>query len=85
MYCDDVIIAELIEPFRAGFEHQVIVVAHDRIGADIDRKQRGQQANTVHDPLAPVLVALAGVMIHPAQKGAAQSLPHEVFWVRSAR
>jgi hypothetical protein len=32
-----------------------------------------------------MFVTLTGVMVYSTKKGSAQSLPHEVFWVRSAR
>jgi hypothetical protein len=62
-----------------------LVVAHHGISADIDREQGREQANAVNDPLSSMFVALAGIMINPAQICTAQSLPHEVFWVRNAK
>lgn len=53
---------------RLDLEHQVIVIAHHRIGTNTDGKQSRQLAQLVHYPLAPMLVTLAGVGIFPAQK-----------------
>lgn len=50
------------------FEHQMIMVAHHRIGADADGKQTRQLAQLVDYPLAPVLVTLARMTIFPTQK-----------------
>jgi len=44
----------------------VIVVAQHRIGANIDGKQGGEQANPVNNPLPSMFVILTGVMIHSA-------------------
>jgi len=45
------------------------VIAHHGIGADADGKDLRQLAQLVGNPLAPVFVALAGVLILTAEKG----------------
>ncbi|MOA61346.1 hypothetical protein D3C78_1864620 [compost metagenome] len=47
----------------------MIVIAHHGIGADADGKDLRQLAQLVGNPLAPVLVALAGVIILATKKG----------------
>jgi hypothetical protein len=43
------------------------VVAHHRIGGDIDGEHRRQLPQALDDPAAPVLEVAAGVAIHAAE------------------
>jgi hypothetical protein len=36
----------------------MVMIVHDGIGANVDGKERGEQPNSVDDPLPPMLVAL---------------------------
>jgi hypothetical protein len=40
------------------------MIAHHRIGADIDREQGRKQANPVNNPLPSMFVTLTGVMVY---------------------
>ena len=42
-----------------SFEHDVIVVAHDGIGAEIDSEYRAKQFDAINDPLAAVFKVIA--------------------------
>jgi hypothetical protein len=46
-----------------SFEHDVIVVAHDGIGAEIDGEYRAKQFDAVNNPLAAVLTLVAGFKV----------------------
>jgi len=54
------------------------VVAHDRVGADIDGEYRRQQSNPVDDPLSSVFVAFTGIVILTAQKSTAHAARGDV-------
>jgi hypothetical protein len=43
------------------------VIAHYRVGGDIDREHRSELLQTLDDPAAPVLEVAAGVVIHAAE------------------
>ncbi|MNQ82023.1 hypothetical protein D3C85_1557470 [compost metagenome] len=60
-------------------EYQVIVIAHHGIGADADGKDLRQLTQLVGNPLASVLVALAGVIILAAEKGAPDTAADNVI------
>jgi len=53
-------------------QHEVAVVGHRAVGADIDGEQPLQQREALDQPLAPVLEGLPSDRIHPAQ----ESPPH---------
>ena len=46
------------------------MVAHNGVANHLDREQLGQEGDARNDPLAPVLVILAGVSVLAAEKGA---------------
>jgi len=52
-------------------ENHVVVVAHQRIGAEVDAEGGGQGFEFVDDPLAVVFVVLAGKVVDAAEEGAA--------------
>src|SRR5690606_1020678 len=61
---------------RLGFvdvQHQVMMVRHDRIGADIDSEHLCQRNNSIFDPLAAVFEAFAGESITTAQESSANT------------
>src|SRR5690554_2322315 len=61
---------------RLGFvdvQHQMMMVRHDRIGADIDSKHLCQRKNSIFDPLAAVFEAFAGDSITTAQESSANT------------
>jgi len=49
------------------------VVAHHRVGADVDAEDGAQGFEFVDDPLAAVFVVLAGEFVDAAQEGAAMA------------
>jgi hypothetical protein len=52
-------------------QNHMIVVAHHRIGGDINSIDAGQHQQTVFDPLPAVFEITAAVTVFTAQKGAA--------------
>jgi hypothetical protein len=48
----------------------VIVVAHDRIGGDVDREDSGQFKQALLNPSAPVLITAAAVAVFTAEESA---------------
>jgi hypothetical protein len=74
----DIVIAKTFYLVRTKLEHEVIVIAHHRVGANVDCKERGEKSNSVYDPLAAVFVALARVVIHPAQISTAHATRGDV-------
>ena len=47
----------------------MVMVAHDRVGTDIDAEDRGEGCEFIDDPLTAVLVILAGERIDTTQEG----------------
>jgi len=47
----------------------MIVIRHHRIGAEINGKHLCQHGQSVHHPLAAMLVILAGIVILSTKKG----------------
>ena len=43
------------------------MIAHHRVGGDIDGEHRSELLQTLDDPAAPVLEVAAGVVIHTAE------------------
>ncbi|MFD2311582.1 hypothetical protein ACFSKX_14230 [Microbulbifer halophilus] len=54
-------------------EHNMVVVAHHRIAADIQREDLSQLQQAILDPLAAVVKRLSGTLVLPAQKGTADT------------
>jgi hypothetical protein len=52
------------------FHDQVVVIAHDRIGTNLNAEQRGQRPDTRLDPVPAVFVAPAAEFILTAEEGA---------------
>jgi hypothetical protein len=50
--------------------HNVIVVAHDRIGGDVDREDSGQFKQALLNPTASVFKTAAAVAVFTAEKSA---------------
>lgn len=51
-------------------DHDVIVVAHDSVGAQINGEYGTKQFDAVDDPLTPVFEVKAGACVLATQKGA---------------
>ena len=49
------------------------MVGHDGVGTQVNGKQGGQQPDAFLDPLAPVLVVFAGLIVPIAQKAPAHA------------
>ena len=67
-------------PLRPGrcliaidMQDDMVVVAHDGIGGNIDSKNTGQFKQTIFNPLPAVFKALTDERIFTAQKGAANT------------
>jgi hypothetical protein len=56
--------------FGIDKEHQVSVVAHDRIGAEIDGEALAKSEQALFDPIAPVFERAATLLVLSAEKGA---------------
>jgi len=69
----DVVIAQYLDLPRAQLKHEVVMIVHDGIGADVYGKERGEQSNPVDDPLSPMFIILSRVVIDPTQEGAAHA------------
>lgn len=54
---------------RLELHHEVVVIAHHRVGTDRDAEDRGQDSDSIFNPAPAVLVALARVPIDAAEKG----------------
>ena len=71
------------------------MIAHHRVGGDIDGEHRSELLQTLDDPAAPVLEVAAGVVIHAAKIGApgvqarwvsrSSVLPEFVAYIRPSR
>ncbi len=55
---------------RVQANHQVIVIAHDGVGAKLDTEDRTQDANAIFEPLSSVLETPSRRPVDPAQEGA---------------
>jgi len=66
-----------LAPGGGGFvvhvEDDVVVVAHHRIGADVDAEDVAQGFHLANQPLATVFVVLAGEGVDAAEEGAAHA------------
>jgi hypothetical protein len=49
-------------------QHDMSVIAHYRIGADVNGKYTGEQVKAIFHPLATVLVGFTGVVVTTADK-----------------
>ena len=60
----------------------MVMVAHDRVGTDIDAEDRGEGCEFIDDPLTAMCVILAGERINTAQEGTTYATGYTVV-VRS--
>ena len=57
----------------------MVVVAHDRVGAQINGEYGTKQFNAVDDPLSPVFEVKTGSCVLAAQKGASYTPRYTVI------
>ena len=60
----------------------MVMVAHDRVGANIDAEDGGEGCKFIDDPLTAMCVILAGELVDAAQEGTAHATSDAVV-VRS--
>lgn len=60
-------------------QYHMMMVGHDRIGANVDRKDLRQRQDSIFDPLAAVFKAFAGDGITAAQEGPANTAGRAVI------
>jgi len=63
---------------RIDAHDDVVVVAHHRVGGDVDGEYRSELGDARLDPAAAVVEVLAAVPVMAAQKGAAHAAAHHV-------
>jgi hypothetical protein len=63
-------------------DDDVIVVAHDGIGIDLEREEGGEMQQPGFDPGTTVLVGMTGDGIDAAKEGASDATGHDVVEAR---
>ena len=66
----DLLISPFVNTGRVNPNHDVVVLAHNSIGTQINIKYRKHQLDTIHNPLPAVFEVKTGQWIRPAAEGA---------------
>jgi len=59
-------------------QHDMVVVAHYSVGADVNGKDLSERQNAIFDPLPPMFIGVAGIFIFSAEKCPADAARHAV-------
>ena len=63
-------IRPIINVFDVNSDHDVVVVTHYRVCAQIDREYGADELDAIHDPLAAMFEIKSRAGVYPTQKGA---------------
>jgi hypothetical protein len=70
---NDVSITPVEPPLLVDKEHDMVVVAHDCIGGNVNGIDASEHQQAIFDPLATVFVVTTTLLILTAKKGAAHA------------
>ena len=65
----NLLVSPVIYLFALDLYHDVVMVAHDGVGAQVNGKHRAQQLDAIDDPLSAMLEVEACERVRTAQEG----------------